>query len=409
MFRFSFLSLVFFSISSFCLYYSFRTSLLFDKTNYIIYTIFQIIVFITFFYNKKNFLKLVNINLFFIIFINLLLTPIFFNTNFKIPKRLANQKNIIDYDKKPFFQESFSGVHTITTDIKGYRTNANINYKNKPLNVKRLITIGASTTEEDDTDDSRTWSFLLAKKLSKNTNKSIEMINMGMSGTRIEHHYFSLKKAAKYNPDIIIFLFGINDWNNHIINRDLNYKIPIYEINFSFKSSVLFKIINNIKKYLNKNDDYVKTKKIYEIKKVKNKKIVRFNPTEVSKNYSFYFNKIIKFCKSRKLNCFFADQPVAYNKSIQPILASKLWMNPPLKNYTLNIEDSVHISSMYNDWLKDRSSKLQLNFCPISKRVKPSSEYFLDDCHFTEKGSVLVANLLSDCFNLKLKFIIDSN
>ena len=61
-----------------------------------------------------------------------------------------------------------------------------------------------------------------------------------MAGLRAEHHYFMLKRINEYKPDLVILLMGINDWNYHIVNSDKEYLIPIYEIKFNFKKSILF-------------------------------------------------------------------------------------------------------------------------------------------------------------------------
>ena len=76
-------------------------------------------------------------------------------------------------------------------------------------------------------DDNKTWSSLLEIKLSKFTDKDIEVINTGLAGLRSEYHYVTLKRMRKYKPDLVIFLIGINDWNHHIINSDKKYLICI--------------------------------------------------------------------------------------------------------------------------------------------------------------------------------------
>ena len=119
---------------------------------------------------------------------------------------------------------------TISYDKKGYRTNKKVDYNNKNSNSLRIFTIGASNTEEQNLDDNKTWSSLLEKNLEKETKKNVEVINTGVSGLRAEHHYITLKRIQQYKPDLIIFLMGINDWNDHIINNDIKYLISTYEI-----------------------------------------------------------------------------------------------------------------------------------------------------------------------------------
>ena len=44
----------------------------------------------------------------------------------------------------------------------------------------------------------------------------MEVINAGITATRVKHHLVTLKKILPYSPDLIIFLIGINDWDRHI-------------------------------------------------------------------------------------------------------------------------------------------------------------------------------------------------
>ena len=40
---------------------------------------------------------------------------------------------------------------------------------------------------------------------------------------------------------------------------------------------------------------------------------------------------------------------------------------------------------------------MEIKFCKLSDKLKPVRENFIDDVHFTQKGSVEVANSLYDC------------
>ena len=101
-------------------------------------------------------------------------------------------------------------------------------------------------------DDSKIWTNLLSEKIKKTTNKNVEIINTGIGGLRAEHHYILLKRLEKYQPDLFIFLTGINDWNHHIKNSEVEFIFPTYEIKYNFERSLLFKFFSNIKKQIKK-------------------------------------------------------------------------------------------------------------------------------------------------------------
>ena len=406
---------------SILIYLSFRTHLIYEDNLKILIS-FILIIFVIWsiiLLPKKKRLSIFFYNLFFIVLLNLIFTPLFHLITFDVPTRQPNYKIVKEY-KGEFFKGMFSGKHFISSDEKGYRTNKKIDYDKKSKNTFRIFTIGASTTEEGSTDNNKTWSTLLGKKLSRATDKNVEVVNAGMAGLRTEHHYFTLKRIQKYKPDLLIFLIGINDWNYHIINDEKKYLFPIYEIKYDFKKSILFSFFENIdkqiKRKLNKN---TKNKKILNLQSPEldaeayllpqidslniRKNIKSFKPKNISQDYEYWINLIIKECKKIDSICLFLDQPTAYKKNISEKLKKRLWMTPPNKDYTLNFEDLILLSSTYNNWLKKKITDNNLNFCLLSDKINANTNHLTDDCHFSEEGSKKVSNVITNCVNLSLK------
>ena len=244
-----------------------------------------------------------------------------------------------------------------------------------------------------------------------------------MAGLRTEHHYFTLKRIQKYKPDLLIFLIGINDWNYHIINDEKKYLFPIYEIKYDFKKSILFSFFENIDKQINRKlNKNTKNKKILNLQSPEldaeayllpqidslniRKNIKSFKPKNISQDYEYWINLIIKECKKIDLICLFLDQPTAYKKNISEKLKKRLWMTPPNKDYTLNFEDLILLSSTYNNWLKKKITDNNLNFCLLSDKINANTNHLTDDCHFSEEGSKKVSNVITNCVNLSLKSIL---
>jgi len=327
--------------------------------------------------------------------------------------------------KSDFFKGMFSGKHYISADEKGYRTNKKIDYENKEKNTLRIFTIGGSTTEEGSTDDSKTWPNLSGYKLSKFTKKKIEIINIGMAGLRAEHHFYSLKRIKKYEPDLIIFMTGINDWNRHIIIGEKKYLFANFEIKYDFKKSILFNTFKNInkqirRKFFNKKEiqkdpvNFISAEldtEAYLMPQIDSLNIrttiKNFKPKSVSADYQYWMSLIMKECKKIDSVCLFLDQPSAYKKNITNKLLKRLWMTPPNQEYTLSLQDLILISSTYNNWIKEETRKNKLHFCLLSDKIKASTKYLSDDCHFTENGSTKVSEVLVNCINLSLKSILN--
>ena len=192
------------------IYLSFRIDLIYknDVNILISFIIIQLIIWSILFFSKRKFISNISYNLFIIVFLNLLLTPLFHLITFDVPTRQPNYKIMREYNGG-FFQGMFFGKHFISSDEKGYRTNKKIDYVNKNENTLRIVTVGASTTEEGITDDDKTWSSLLGANLEEVTDKNIEVINTGVAGLRAVHHYITLKRIKKYKPDVVIFMMAL--------------------------------------------------------------------------------------------------------------------------------------------------------------------------------------------------------
>tara|TARA_B100000427_G_scaffold329179_1_gene344368 strand:+ start:92 stop:1387 length:1296 start_codon:yes stop_codon:yes gene_type:complete len=407
-------------------FFTFRSDLVyhFDFKILISFFLIQIIIWSIVFFKKNKKISIILFNLFFLVFLNLILTPIFHLNTFDVPARQPNYKITKTY-KGDFFKGMFSGTHLISSDEKGYRTNKKINYKIKQKNDLRIFTIGASTTEQGETDNKKTWSNLLANKLEKLTDRNIEMINAGMAGLRMKHHFISFKKIRKYNPDVVIFLIGINDWNHHIINEKKNYLFPKYEISYRYKNSILFKVFSNINKQINKKLFNINKKNIKrtnllspeidteaylspQINSLEKRNIIKkFQPTNIFQEYDYWLSYTIDECKKNAIICLFMDQPTAYNRNISDKLKKRLWMTPPNQDYTLTLEDLIVTSAFYNNWLKHKAKQEKVNFYLLSEKIEPNTNYLIDDCHFSEKGSEKVSDLLANYISLNLKSILN--
>ena len=220
-------------------------------------------------------------------------------------------------------------------------------------------------------------------------------------------------------------MMGINDWNDHIVDSDKKYFIPIYEIKYNFKKSILFKTFININKQIHRkiinkrstgngkianNPNPELTPEAYLLPQMnslyKRKIIKKFRPKDVSKDYQYWLNLIINECKKKDPICLFLDQPTAYKKNISSKLKKRLWMTPVNQDYTLSLDDLISISTVYNSWLKQKVTDSKLNFCLLSDKIEANTSDLIDDCHFSENGSKKVADVLTRCITLSLKSIL---
>jgi len=400
-------------VLSIFLYLSLRTHLLFSKNIYYLltYLFFQLALLFWIFTNNI-FINTICI----IAVLNFLLTPAFFNITFDAPTRYPNTQSTIIWNKN-LNQGFLDEKHNIVTNERGHRVNKKINYEKKEDETLRIFAIGASTTEEEGLDGKYIWTNNLIKELEKSNYlnyKNFEMINFGLSGLRSVHHYLTLRRNVNLEPDIAIFLLGVNDWNHHILHSKYNYLFPNIEILYNYELSILNKFSSKIFRVLKKpfNDQKLIIVDV-EVKKSDNpyldliksqaeikkniQKSTFLEIDDVSEEYKIWLKKISKTCKTNKLECIFVDQPSQYDVSNLNKKNLLLWMNPPYANYKIKFEAMIKIKNTYNNYLENFSNQNSIKFCKLSDKIEPTIDNFIDDVHFTINGSKEVALNLYNC------------
>lgn len=302
------------------------------------------------------------------------------------------------------------GKQHITTDAMGFRVTSNINYDHKPPGHFRIFAIGASSTEDIYVDDFKTWTHLLQEKLSTQLKPTItEVIDTGVSGLRAKHHLATFEHVISYKPDMVIFLFGINDWNYHIRKEFEPGKLTFYKLrnairfDYSLLASAVtaYKLANNKTKEDNagSNGEEIANKMGSLRRPLKYK----FRPRQVLEQYQHYLGKIGQACKRAAIPCVFVTEPTAYKGDADDQIKSHLWMTPPDEKYTLDFESLIDLAALYNEYMKSFARENGFAVFDLASKMEPSLLYFFDDCHFNIKGSQKVAELLSEYFSTRLQ------
>lgn len=327
-----------------------------------------------------------------------------FNTDYvTLPPNLVEK-----VDVKEGVLSNIKGIQNIKTDEKGFRVTKKINYDNKPDNNYRIFAIGGSTTEQIYLDQNLSWTHLLQEKLDQEyQDLNFEVINTGVSGLRANNHIATLKKILKYNPDMAIFLIGINDWNHDIKNNHKSgYKkfkdnLPDFVTGLSYDKT-LRKFIKSLKKKKqNNSNNNRELKEIYFAYGSLNKDDKRsYRPQGVLDSYKEELNEIDSICKKNQINCVFLTQPNGYKELASKQYKDLFWMTPPEEEYTLKFEDMSYISNLYNEYMIDFAKNSKNQICDLNSKIPASLDYMYDDCHFNIKGAKKVSDILFDCIEI---------
>jgi len=231
---------------------------------------------------------------------------------------------IPNYDERRDIKGSnipgISGIQHITTDSNGFRTTKNISYNRKSDKTFRIFAVGGSTTEQIYLDDRKTWTHILQERLNRlNKEYDIEVINTGVSGLRARHHLATIKEVERFEPDMIVLMVGINDWNKHIrekFNKNSSDNWFIESLRpLNIKNSLIGKLYiqlkNNSRRNASKgkvNADYGDNYSKYN-DSLHRDVVYEFKPTSVTPEYSKYIGLIEALCKTRAILVFLLLNP----------------------------------------------------------------------------------------------------
>ena len=78
--------------------------------------------------------------------------------------------------------------------------------------------------------------------------------------------------------------------------------------------------------------------------------------------------------------------------------------------YTLDLDSSIKISTIYNTWLVNLGKKFNIHVYDVLKKISPIIKNFYDDVNYNEEGSENVSKLVFNCiiryFSKNIKYVL---
>jgi hypothetical protein len=133
------------------------------------------------------------------------------------------------------------------------------------------------------------------------------------------------------------------------------------------------------------------------------KKQYHFTPSNVDPEYASKLLQASAICQQFSIDCYFVTQPTGYHPEASEEFKAGFWATPSENDYTLDFESLTYIAALYNNYLITFAKTHNHHYCDLASAIKPSYEYFYDDCHFNETGATAVAEVLFSCLVSSLK------
>jgi lysophospholipase L1-like esterase len=303
----------------------------------------------------------------------------------------------------------------------------------------RIFAMGGSTTICSFLDDAKAWPAVLQQKLPRTADgREVWVGNIGKSGLTTRSHVLQMRYLTpQYQADAILVLAGVNDlvrriWDDeacdpHFLASDENANFLMFQT-FSilpdglypfYKCFGLWKLARRTKSYLK---NYISEESLLaEIKRSRDLlhygRVIDTLPDleKALEEYAGNLLQIIQAAKQQNLRLIMMTQPVWWNPRLTAAERASLlplgsigYSAPSIKYDYYSVEVMAECMRMYNDKLVDTCRQFGVEYIDLASRVPQTSQVFYDDCHFTEFGAELVADIVVDYLDDKPPFRSES-
>jgi hypothetical protein len=293
-------------------------------------------------------------------------------------------------------QSIYSRTVNVETNSQGMRDVREYNY-NKTEGTFRIVVLGDSVSFGNGVELNESYVEILRKKFE---GKNVEIINLGVPGYGISQEYLTfLDEGKKYNPDLVLIQFGLNDWGtdkliseNGTLSIDKSQELIANKDGFlvaygkeSLLRSVHLYLLWNLRSY-----DFFYTK----LRAILSQAIANYwksqngvpsyflnnNSLQYQEDYQGYYSLIEKMKNSTNANIVLFAGPFNSDR-----VSSKEIETTFNLNYSVDPEETKKS-------VEDITNKLNLSFIGIEEKEK--NIFIPIDNHWNSEGNKLVADNL---------------
>jgi lysophospholipase L1-like esterase len=280
--------------------------------------------------------------------------------------------------------------------------------ENLPADTSKLfkiITVGGSTTECYFVSDESTWAYVLGQKLKKDI-PNLWLNNAGLNGQSTFGHQLLMNKyIAKLKPDVVIFLFGVNDVNRNDLNQfdsQMSKESNSGLKEWFMKNSELASIFVNVKRSMMARSLMGGHKVFDELPLPKRETLeltqeyieneLQKQRNEVLPHYKERVNRLIQICKQHQIQPVFLTQPLFYGigkDSTTNIDLTKIKVTD-----TENGELFWKKLELFNQTTRQLAQENNILLIDLAQKMPRRVEYYYDSMHYTKQGCDKVSEIV---------------
>ena len=270
----------------------------------------------------------------------------------------------------------------------------------------KIIFLGGSTTENLYIEEDKRFPALVSDILTKKLNRSVVSLNAGVSGNHSVHSLFTMaSKGLKYSPNYAIFMHAINDighltkfssyWNGSSSNSVIIDFSPDPSKKNLFNRAARFLknlFIPNLWSLISPYYERIIQAKKTENSKNKSKKSANISNEEKASILKEFRSSLLSFVS---LTRAWGVEPILLTQmnrlNIQEEKIRDSYSNP-----NLNFESFVSLYNEFNEITRKVALALDITLIDLDLKLSDNAELIYDSVHLTEKGNILVAEIIAE-------------
>ena len=273
----------------------------------------------------------------------------------------------------------------------------------KPPGTFRILIVGASTTESSQQDPKDAWWGLLEKKLQQQpelAGKPVQVLAFGQGGFEVSDINTWLKhELHELNPDLLITLVGVNDvaFPAHS-DSDLPgmYRLRgfLRKVSQIYRHASVIKLKWSVARGLAVN--WITAKDMMELaaklRALPLSEPASRNPDPLPR-FANGVHSVISLAHQNNTPVLLLGQPVLWKEKMNEAEDSVRWFRhyEGQEAYQASGAWMYHEMQRFNDAQRKAAAETGSCFVNLDEVVPKSLDVYYDDCHYTDAGSIKVA------------------
>ena len=265
----------------------------------------------------------------------------------------------------------------------------------KDTNSIRVLCLGGSTTRFVHADSLDRYPSILQQFFNdKKTTKKYEVLNAGMDWYTSKHSLINYAAyCRKFDADVVVVMHAINDLYRSFSPPD--FSVGKYENDYShfYGPSIYGAKPQSFSQMIYKN-----FRKIWFGKNVAPRDF-EINEFVSKGDFESYLAQLVELIQQDGAKPIIVSQGHLYQKEMKPEAQNALWMSRTFceKNNTFPNNGSLaNAMDAYNLTTKNVAEKYQIQFVDADKMLPKDLDHFIDDVHYTTKGSAKLARMIGE-------------